>query len=108
MSSGGVLISSAMTSVRGTITSRERLSESSKIERISCGAPLSISRLAACAVSSFSSSSRGGGGDSNRTLPPSGRKATFRVGGGHRPGGEVQQRGDQGEQQHAARDSKQR
>ena len=67
---GGVEISTVTTSVRGTITSRQRLSDSSKMERMSCGALLSTSLLAACAVSSFSSSSRGGGGGSKRSVRP--------------------------------------
>ena len=78
ISCGGVVTSIATTSVRGTVTSRARLSESSKIDRMSWGAPLSTPAvLAACAASRFSSSSSGGGGASNRMRPPKGRTMRF-------------------------------
>ena len=74
ISVGGVEISTATTSVRGTITSRQRLSESSNTLRISSGALASTPLFAACAASIRSSSSSGGGGGSNRARILKGRR----------------------------------
>ena len=71
---GGAEISTATTSVRGTITSRQRLSESSKTLRMSSGALASTFWFAAWAASIRSSSSSGGGGGSKRARTPKGRR----------------------------------
>ena len=72
-----MVTSTVTTSVRDTMTSRQRLSDSSKMERMSCGALLSTSFLAACAASSFSNSSSGGGGGSKRSVRPKVRAPTL-------------------------------
>src|SRR4029434_1051916 len=70
---GGVEISTAITSVRGTITSLQRLSDSSNTLRMSSGALASTFWFAAWAASIRSSSSSGGGGGSKRARIPKGR-----------------------------------